>query len=53
MDKGTGERSPWTLMAEAIAAGDQDGAERICRQGCRQITEALRRILTDAGDSNE
>ena len=53
MGKRKDEGAQWTLMAEAIAAGDQDKAERITRQGCRQITEALRRILTAASEPND
>ena len=43
--KDTGDKPNSTLIAEAIAAGDQDEAERVCRRSCRQTTEALRRTI--------
>lgn len=49
LDRKKGERTKWTLMAEAIAARDKDEAERLSREGCRQITEALRRTLMGSG----
>ena len=40
------DRGDYALsLAEAIAAGDQDEADRIAQQGIRQIAEILRSIL--------
>ncbi len=46
-----GNRAQYSVLslAEAIAAGDQDEAERISRDGIRRITEALRQTLVGDG----
>ena len=45
--KVTGDRKQYgsVVLAEAIAAGDEDESERISRQGVRQIADALRLTL--------
>jgi len=46
-----GDRAQYSVLslAEAIAAGDQDEAERISRDGIRETTEALRQTLVGDG----
>jgi len=46
----SGDRAQYgsKALAEAVAAGDEDEAERISRNGVRQITEALRLTLLES-----
>jgi len=48
-----GEAAQYSVLslAEAIAAGDQDEAERISRAGIREITEALRQTFVGDGST--